>query len=70
MRGAPPVSMSAPTESDFNISDHTDAAVALSYWPEQGAWRSQLAMNSSWLWVLNTGPGTGSAGGSALALRL
>src|SRR5947207_15563473 len=61
----------APTGSDFSISDHTEAAAAGSYWPGQGAWRSQLAMNSSWLWVLNTAPATGNtAGASLLAARL
>src|SRR5689334_1926979 len=60
----------APTGSDFSISDQTEAAAWLSYWPGQGAWRSQLAMNSSWLWVLNTAPGTGSGGRSDLAARL
>src|SRR5690349_2894944 len=61
----------APTGSDFSISDHTEAAAAGSYWPWQGAWRSQLAMNSSWLWVLNTAPATGStAGAMLLAARL
>src|SRR5437763_1662573 len=61
----------APTGSDFNISAHTDAAAAGSYCPGQGACRSQLAMNSSWLWVLNTAPATGrTAGASLLAARL
>src|SRR5437868_3892320 len=61
----------APTGSDFSISAHTDAAAAGSYWPWQGAWRSQLAMNSSWLWALNTAPATGStAGPFVLVARL
>src|ERR1700754_1481825 len=37
----------APTGSDFSISDQTEAAARLSNWSMQGAWRSQLAMNSS-----------------------
>src|SRR5882672_7036804 len=61
----------APTGSDFSISDQTEAAAAGSTWPGQGAWRSQLATNSSWLWVLNTAPATGStAGASAFVARL
>src|SRR5258706_8367783 len=61
----------APTGSDFSISDHTDWAAAGSYWLRQGAWRSQLAKNSSWFWVLNTAPATGStAGASLLVARL
>src|SRR5690349_19282079 len=61
----------APTGSDFSISDQTEAAAAGSTWPWHGAWRFQLAVNSSWLWVLNTAPATGStAGPSALVARL
>src|ERR1700759_342711 len=61
----------APTGSDFSISDQTDAAAAGSYWPWHGACLSQLAMNSSWLWVLHPAPATGStAGASALVARL
>src|SRR5690242_11203706 len=56
----------APTGSDFSISDQTEAAALGSYCPGQGAWRSQLAMNSSWLWVLNTAPVTGRTAGASL----
>src|SRR5438874_11069960 len=61
----------APMGSDFSISDQTDSAAAGSYWLGQGAWRSQLARNSSWLWVLKTAPATGSTvGASSLVARL
>src|SRR5436190_17637346 len=61
----------APAGSDFSISVHTEAAACGSYWPGQGAWRFQLARNSSWFWVLNAAPATGStAGAPDLAARL